>query len=394
MRFRDSAPFFTVEKLSPHREKTPEGFLLCRDVPISRIGEFNYTPMETGIPGKGGKVVVSRTEEELFKPETMASFEGKPVVIGHSRFADPSNWREISIGHVQNVRRGEGDQNSLLLADLLLQDDKGIRLVQDGELTEVSCGYDARAVSDGDGKGHQVGIVGNHVALVQKARCGGICKIGDGFMTKKEPKSWKTALRRLFKDGDEDGFNEALDNINETEDAAPETSAPAAPAVPTADERFAALETAVKALSEQVAQLMPQKPTADGEGDADPKPEENDPETREVGDEEAAKCFGDAETVAPGLAKPQGDAADGKKYTAGLLNRQKRLALKTAGITAFGDAASLSGQALDIAFTAAVEMAKAKNNPTPTPFKDGTDPVSRPTNEELNNKFNSFWEGK
>ena len=53
MRFKDGAEFYTVEQLSPRREKTPEGFLLCKDVPISRVGEFDYTPLETGIAGKG-----------------------------------------------------------------------------------------------------------------------------------------------------------------------------------------------------------------------------------------------------------------------------------------------------------------------------------------------------
>ena len=181
MNFKDGQ-FLTVKHLSPHMEKTSEGYLLCRDVPISRVGEFEYSGLEVGIPSKGGRVLMTRTADELFRPETIQSFNAKPVVIGHARFADPENWKDITVGIVQNVRRGQGDQADELLADLLLTDRKGIDLVESGRLREVSCGYDASPVDDGDGKGHQVGIVGNHVALVEKARCGRACKIRDGEM--------------------------------------------------------------------------------------------------------------------------------------------------------------------------------------------------------------------
>ena len=91
MNFKDGQ-FLTVEHLSPHMEKTSEGYLLCRDVPISRVGEFEYSGLEVGIPSKGGRVLMTRTADELFRPETIQSFNAKPVVIGHARFADPENW--------------------------------------------------------------------------------------------------------------------------------------------------------------------------------------------------------------------------------------------------------------------------------------------------------------
>ena len=63
MRFKDGQ-FFTVDKLSPHMEKTPEGFLLCRDVPISRVGTFDYSEQEAYIKGgPRGIVKMRRTED-------------------------------------------------------------------------------------------------------------------------------------------------------------------------------------------------------------------------------------------------------------------------------------------------------------------------------------------
>lgn len=113
------------------------------------------------------------------------------VVIGHARFADPDNWREIAVGTTQNVRRGEGDKSDFLLADLLLTDRKAIEAVESGDLKEVSCGYDADTQETPQGI-EQIGIVGNHVALVVSARCSG-CKIGDGSMTT----SLKTRLQEI-----------------------------------------------------------------------------------------------------------------------------------------------------------------------------------------------------
>lgn len=393
MRFQDGQ-FLTVEKIGPRRSKTPEGYLLCEAVPISRVGTFEYSAVEAGIQVPAGqKALMSRTADELFSPTTMASFEGKPVVIGHARFADPSNWKEISVGTVQNVRRGDGD---VLLADLLLTDEKGIALVEGGKLEEVSCGYDARSVDDGEGRGHQEGIVGNHVALVERARCGPICKIGDGFMTK--PKTWKAALRRLFKDGDEEAFNDALDtmpNEHADEESAPKTDADPAPA-PTAEERLVKLEAAVAALSEQVEKLMAVEkdeghPELQGDEDPEQKADEETVADEDVCDDEVKAVMADAEDLCPGVERPQGDVADGK-YSRALLERVKRNALKGSGVKFFGDSAELRGEALDVAFRGAVALKRARRNPTAKPFGDMAG--SRMSNADLNSKFKSFWEAK
>lgn len=79
-KFRDGR-FLTTEKISPLKEKTPEGYLLCRDVPISRVGSFEYSAAEVGLPSlTGSSVHVLRPEEQIFNPETIASFEAKPLL--------------------------------------------------------------------------------------------------------------------------------------------------------------------------------------------------------------------------------------------------------------------------------------------------------------------------
>lgn len=376
-KFRDGR-FLTTEKISPLKEKTPEGYLLCRDVPISRVGSFEYSAAEVGLPNIGRAVQVWRPEEQIFNPETIASFEAKPVVIGHARFADPDNWREIAVGTTQNVRRGEGDKSDFLLADLLLTDRKAIEAVESGDLKEVSCGYDADTQETPQGI-EQIGIVGNHVALVVSARCSG-CKIGDGSMTT----GLKTRLRKLFRDGNEDAFNEEVDKLQVQDDDAPD-AAPAPAPTPTLEERLAKLEAAVAALAKGPAQ----KPV--GDADTPPVPDDDD---ELIDDPDAQAIIGDAEALCPGMKKPVGDAKGGK-FTRNQIERVMRTALKGAGVKQFGDSSELDGKALDIAFKAAVAMSKSGKNPRASGTRYG-DSAEDSVNSiaYVQKKLNDFWGAK
>jgi len=176
--------FYTSTQLSEHIAETPEGFLICYDVPISRTGFYLYKISELPKQFKDsadhqGYVKIFRDENEVFSDVTIRSFEGKPVTIQHpDDFVTPENWRDLAHGSMQNVRRGEGSQKDLLLADVLLTTDKAINLVKNG-LREVSCGYDAQYELIEKGKGKQIGIIGNHLALVPKGRAGSRCSILD-----------------------------------------------------------------------------------------------------------------------------------------------------------------------------------------------------------------------
>lgn len=395
MIFKDGQ-FYTTEQISPHMEKTSEGYLLCRDVPISRVGVFDYSPIEVGFSikgSRGGVVKMTRTAEELFAPATIASFNGKPVVIGHGHFADPSNWREITVGIVQNVRRGSGSDSDKLLADLLLTDRKGIELVERGDLREVSCGYDADAIEDADGEGHQAGIVGNHVALVDRARCGHTCQIRDGEMI-----SPKQLLRRLFKDGDEEALNEALDQMEireKIEDEEPDAAVPPVDPESPDEDRLAVLEHEYQELAQKINHILERLDGKAEEEVEEVKEELTDeepegmPEEDLVGEEEVREVLADAETICPGMKRPQGDSADGK-FTRSHLERIMRTALKSAGVTQFGDSAELDGKSLGIALKAsAISARQAKNPSVRVHAADGK--ITRLSNAELNKRNSDFW---
>lgn len=172
--------FFTTAKLSENIHETPEGFLVCVGVPIARTGEMIYGDGETPLQvGADGKIAIDRSEKDVFNPETIASFEGKPITIGHPiEFVSPDNWKVLAKGSLQNVRRGEGEFKDDLIADLLITDSVAINLVKSG-LREVSCGYEAEYTQTGEGRGTQTNLIGNHLALVDEGRAGPSYAIND-----------------------------------------------------------------------------------------------------------------------------------------------------------------------------------------------------------------------
>lgn len=89
--------------ISPNQLETGEGFLICRNVPIARIGEQDYLGTEIGL-NRQDVVKVKRAEDEVFSAAALASFEGKPVTNDHPPvLLDPETVGQYERGHVQNA---------------------------------------------------------------------------------------------------------------------------------------------------------------------------------------------------------------------------------------------------------------------------------------------------
>lgn len=162
------------DKLSKRIAKTPEGFLICQDVPISRTGYQEYLASEImENPRNGNKIIhVYRPAEEVFNFKSIASFEGKPVTNEHpDEDVTPENYQQYACGHVQNVHPGEGQDSNKVLADLYITDPSLINSILNGK-REISCGYYAEEKRDASGKLCQTKIRGNHVAVVNSGRAG------------------------------------------------------------------------------------------------------------------------------------------------------------------------------------------------------------------------------
>lgn len=211
----------TTERLGRSQSITPEGFLLCDSVRIARTGPMLYAADEMpDIESENGLMLtILREAEVLFAEDSIASFSGKPITNDHpDGFVTPATWKRDSIGIVLNPRRGEGADAEYLIADLLVTDAQAIIDVMNGK-REVSCGYDAAREQIKPGLGRQTKVIGNHVALVDRGRCGPSCAIqdqeGNGNMAKRNV--WDR-LRTAFKANDEKAFEEELKEAKDSTD--------------------------------------------------------------------------------------------------------------------------------------------------------------------------------
>jgi hypothetical protein len=180
------------------RTLTPEGFLCVKGI-AARTGVYQYLSSELELDGPERIVNVYRSPEEVFSPESMATYLHKDVTNGHPKdLVDSTTFREVSVGHVRGVER-DGDN---LVVDMIIKDQSAIDDIQSGK-AELSPGYLAEYVfapgiapDNTPYEYEQRDIQINHNAVVEAARAGKVARIFDH-----KPKGIPTmATRKLFLD--------------------------------------------------------------------------------------------------------------------------------------------------------------------------------------------------
>ncbi|RSB74366.1 DUF2213 domain-containing protein [Burkholderia multivorans] len=421
--------FYTIQKLGPKRSLTPEGFLLCEDVPVARTGEMLYAAGEVPIEaGPDGLIRISRTPEEVFRDETMASCMGKDITLDHpDDFVQPSNYAGLTQGVMLNPRRSTLEPD-LLVADLLIKHPDTITAVQDEEIEEVSLGYEADYEQVSPGRGVQRNIVVNHVAIVPRGRCGPRCAIGDKepeMKTKdsKPPRrsAWLDRLMKAMRAKDAEGVEEALEEGQKAMDEESEEErkkSEAAEAGKTGD-ALSQILTRLKAMDEDIQELK--KAVAEDDDEEDDETDETtdtvieaEP-SRRVSEEGVDLYTGDsarliaarAEILAPGVKLPTLDGLKTKDRAAALCKCQRR-ALDQAYETDAGRAAiapflgrrapdfdTMPAPVVDAIFTGAAELMRAKNNAGSSSGKVSTRDFGKvKTIADINEQNRKFWAGQ
>lgn len=371
--------YFFKTRLGNTRFQLADGSVLFKDVPIGRTGEQEYDKTERPelTPDAWGKIIVRRTPEEVFSERSMASFEGMAVMIGHPRdfngdiiFVAPENWRLLAHGHIQNVRRGEGDKSDLLLADVIVKSPEGLQAIDAGD-DEVSCGYDADYEEISPGLAIQSAITGNHLALVPNGRAGFRCKIGDAMPS--TTKNWFTRLLKARKTNDAAEMANLVDNAPESITGDDDVSSsitpggvvinlspqsplpgPALPGTGDADEEIPAWG---KALIEAVAKLAPASATGDADDDDEEKDEKDEKEGAVTGD--AAYR---ADLIQPGIQLPA--TAKPTAFKRSVLATADQAMVRS--IVGDADISKLKKATVDMAFNAVSEVAKNRNTAAKT----------------------------
>lgn len=163
--------FLIKEQISPHRYKTPEGYLVCVDAVLARTGKQEYRKNEVYDCDDEDIIEINRRAEDVFSPETIASFENKPVTWDHpDTDVNPENHRDLAVGYVRDVHKGEDNGQPVIMGNLIITDAEVIGAIENGDHCELSCGYSCDITDDDDPR--QINIRGNHVALCEHGRAG------------------------------------------------------------------------------------------------------------------------------------------------------------------------------------------------------------------------------
>ena len=314
------------------RQMTAEGYLVAPGN-LARCGVQEYRAYELGLDADGMdpmKVIrLHRPPEEVFNPASMASFENKPITIEHPSVAvTADNWRDLAAGEVRDVTRS----GELMTGTLLVKAKDAIEELQAGKV-QLSNGYtfelDMTPGQTADGRtydGVQRNIRGNHVALVDAARCGSACRIADS-QPNLEGNTMADAKRKVTVDGIplevEDTAAGVIDTLVKQRNEARDALAPLQTKAAEADGLKVALDKAhadIETLKKDVVT----------------------PEARDAMVAEWSKLIGDAKRLVPELV------TDGKTCLAIRREVIGALVAKDATAKAVADAV-LAGKAIDAA---------------------------------------------
>ena len=163
-----------------HRRISDEGFL---HVPakVARTGIQEYLAQELGLPGDPNRIVrVMRPEDSVFDDAYLQSFDGTDVTLDHPpEFVSSKNYQKYSRGTIKGAGVRDGDW---IECNMVVKDKAAIDAILDGK-AEVSVGYsslyDDNVPEGADYEFVQRDMRVNHVAIVDRARAGGLARIYD-----------------------------------------------------------------------------------------------------------------------------------------------------------------------------------------------------------------------
>ena len=183
---------FLASPITDNIKEMDDGSLVVEDCPVARTGFQSYSvrdlpqraASDLGIDtsNPNASIDLYRPASEVFKPEFLASLEGRPICDNHPPdFVKPETFTRYTQGHLQNVRRGTeqlDDGEWPILADLIISGEPLVSKVRARTSRENSLGYDFSIRRDGN-KIVQCDMVGNHLAVVPKGRAGDDVRIND-----------------------------------------------------------------------------------------------------------------------------------------------------------------------------------------------------------------------
>jgi hypothetical protein len=334
-------------------QKTASGFVVSK-ASLARTGIQIYYAGDPGLGGAfsdrkpGTPVRIYRPEDEVFAPEAMESYAGLPITIEHrGGFVTPDNAADLIVGWVGDAVDRSGD---LVVSRVRITHRAGIAALDAGK-RELSVGYDCE-IDDTPGTtpngeaydGLQRKIRANHVALVERGRCGSSCRVNDGADCSGSCAPCQER-KRMPKVIDINGIS--IEMPDQAAQAFDSLKAAHAKAIDEKDAELAASSARVKDLESQVAKADAK--LEDAEKRAQEAESKSSPKALDAAARERAALVEDAKLLAPKIDTKDLDAA-------GI----RRESLKAAGV-------ALDGKSEDYvaaAFEQRVQIAREKVSPT------------------------------
>lgn len=170
------------------RMVTHDGYVVAAHSILARTGIQTYRASDFGLQkimkiDSDAILRLYRPEDEVFDAESLASFNHVPLTIDHPSEAlvSADNWSQVAKGEVCDIARDA----QYVVGTVIIKSRDAIEAVNQGKV-ELSAGYrfelDLTPGTTPDGQaydGVQRHIRGNHVAIVDEARCGSACRVGD-----------------------------------------------------------------------------------------------------------------------------------------------------------------------------------------------------------------------
>ena len=211
-----------IKEAASKRFRNQAGFLVLPDCVLACSGVLQYGD----VVDQDGKNIADGDIINVYRPASalkscIKQFANLPLTLTHpqSQKVDPGNAKEVTVGSLgSNPKYEERDGKGYVVCDIIVYDEDTISKIEDGEYEELSAGYETafqrqRGMEDGQQyEAIQFLLIPNHVALVEKGRCGSECKVCDNAPSSasknnnKKETEMKKVVRYLLQmaDGDEE----------------------------------------------------------------------------------------------------------------------------------------------------------------------------------------------
>lgn len=168
------------------------GFLYVKTSPILKSGILEYYGEEFGLDKIEGETIDKDKIYKVYIPleeikKALNDFKNKPITLEHEWLG--SEGQDSKGFQVGNLGEQVFIKDNMVFSNLEITSQEAIEEIENGNKAELSASYEQSFVKAPQGENYDfiaVDIKPNHIALVEKGRCGNEVRVYNSLLTKKE----------------------------------------------------------------------------------------------------------------------------------------------------------------------------------------------------------------